>query len=96
MVPKYAFTRFKTLTNIYDVAVEGGIVSNIFRYSDTSFCLQIPMSHKDGFVLQGLWDIIPILLSIIFILRVNSSEFADLPYKHKKYAIHPPFSNCLN
>ena len=41
-------TRFKTLKDLSAVAVEGGIVSN--NYSDTSFCLQVPMSHKDGMV----------------------------------------------
>jgi hypothetical protein len=63
----YDTTRFKTLKNISYDAVEGGIVSKFSkynRYSDTSFCLQVSMSHKDDLVLPGLWDIFLILLSI--------------------------------
>ena len=64
---KYVFARFKTLNDISDFAVEGGIVSKLFkiynRYWDTSFCLQVPMSHKDG--IPTLLSICPMAISII-------------------------------
>ena len=56
---KYVFTRFKTLKDLSSVAVEGSIVSKMFNIRKTSFCLQVPMPHKDGLSLPGLWDIIP-------------------------------------
>jgi len=95
----YVFTRFKTLNDLSAVAVEGGIVSKYSkynRYSGTSFCLQVPMSHKDGFGLPGLWDIIRTLLFIFLVQGYTLREFADLSYKHYEYAIHPPVLGCIN
>jgi hypothetical protein len=67
----YVFARFKTLNDLSAVAVEVGIVSKFSKYNrylDTSLCLQVPMSHKDGVGLPGLWDIIPTLL-VIFLVQ---------------------------
>jgi hypothetical protein len=64
---KYVFTRFKTLKDLSSVAVEGSIVSKMFNIRKTSFFLHVPMPHKDGLGLPGLWDIIPTLLSIFLL-----------------------------
>jgi hypothetical protein len=67
----YVFARFKTLNDLSAVAVEVGIVSKFSKYNrylDTSLCLQVPMSHKDGVGLPGLWGIIPTLL-VIFLVQ---------------------------
>ena len=66
---KYVFTRFKTLKDLSSVAVEGSIVSKMFNIRKTSFSLQVPMPHKDGLGLPGLWDIIPTLRSIFLLQR---------------------------
>jgi hypothetical protein len=65
---KYVFTRFKTLNDISDVAVEGGIVSKLFKIYKINIqtqvlCLQVPMSQKDG--IPTLLSICPMAISII-------------------------------
>jgi hypothetical protein len=73
------------------------------RYSDTSF-LFTSSNVSQRWMGVTLSDVIPILVSIFFTQRVNSSwvpppqlpGFADLPYKHHTYAIHPPALVCLN
>jgi len=65
---KYVFTRFKTLKDLSSVAVEGKQnVQHTINIRKTSFCLQVPMPHKDDLGLPGLWDIIPTLLSIFLL-----------------------------
>jgi hypothetical protein len=60
---KYVFARFKTLNDISDVAVEGGIVSKLFKIYTIDIQTQVPMSYKDG--IPTLLSICPMAISII-------------------------------
>ena len=63
---KCFFTRFKTLKDHSAVAVEGEM-RIYFCFLFVCFLFFISMSHKDGLVLDGLWDIIHTLLSILLL-----------------------------
>jgi hypothetical protein len=41
----YVFARFKTLNDISDVAVEGGIVSKLFKIYTIDIQTQVPISQ---------------------------------------------------